>query len=69
MTKKQYNDIRDEEEINRAGDHLIRAVAMDGEVRVSAVDITEAVQEAQRIHDAGPMASVALGRAMGGAVL
>lgn len=65
----QFGDIRDHEDIHRPGDHLIKAMAMDGEVRISAVDVTDTVRRAQTMHDMGPTAGVAVGRAISAAAL
>lgn len=65
----EFSDIRDHEDIHRPGDHLIKAMAMDGEVRISAVDVTDTVRRAQVMHDMGPTAGVAVGRAISGAAL
>lgn len=65
----EFGDIRDHEDIHRPGDHLIKAMAMDGEVRISAVDVTDTVRRAQVMHDMGPTAGVAVGRAISGAAL
>lgn len=50
-------------------DGIIRALAYDGMVRVSAVICTEAVEEACRRHDTFPVATAALGRTMAGTLL
>ena len=46
-------------------DHIIRALAYEGQVRVSAVVCTDAVETARQKHDAFPTAIAALGRTMG----
>ena len=45
-------------------DGIIRALAYDGQVRVSAVICTDAVETARSCHDAFPTAIAALGRTM-----
>ncbi len=50
-------------------DQLIRALAYDGQVRVSAVVCTEAVETARQRHDAFPTAIAALGRTMASTLL
>ena len=50
-------------------DYLLKSLGYNGEVRVYAVDATEAVAEAQRRHETWSAASAALGRTMIGGVL
>ncbi len=50
-------------------DQIIRALAYDGQVRVSAVVCTEAVETARQRHDAFPTAIAALGRTMASTLL
>lgn len=50
-------------------DGLIRALAYDGQVRVSAVICTDAVETARQRHDAFPTAIAALGRTMASTLL
>lgn len=53
-------------DLNPAGDHIVRAMALDGKVRMTAIRSTEMVAEAIRLHGLSPMAAVALGRFMSG---
>lgn len=46
-----------------------RYVSNDFTVRAAAVDATEVVREVQKLHDSSPLATVAVGRAMVGALL
>lgn len=50
-------------------DGMIRALAYDGQVRVSAVICTNAVEQARVCHDAFPTAIAALGRTMASTLL
>lgn len=50
-------------------DQIIRALAYDGQVRVSAVVCTEAVETARQRHDAFPTAIAALGRTIASTLL
>lgn len=50
-------------------DHMIRAVAWGGRVRVAACDATDTVEELRRIHDPSPVATAAVGRIATGALL
>ena len=50
-------------------DHLIRAMAWGGRVRIVACDATGIVNDLRRIHDASPVVSAALGRLATGALL
>ena len=50
-------------------DGLMRALAYDGQVRVSAVICTDAVEIARQRHDAFPTAIAALGRTMASTLL
>lgn len=50
-------------------DGLMRALAYDGQVRVSAVICTDAVETARQKHDAFPTAIAALGRTMASTLL
>lgn len=48
------------------GDHVVRALAMDGRVRLTAIRSTETVSKARLLHGLSPLATVALGRFMSG---
>lgn len=50
-------------------DTLVRALAYNGSVRVSAVVDTHLVQEASKRHDTYPVATAALGRSLSSALL
>ena len=50
-------------------DHMLRAVAWGGRVRVAACDTTDTVEELRRIHDPSPVATAAVGRIASGALL
>ena len=50
-------------------DYVVRATAAKGQVRAFAVDLTETVREAVKLHDLFPLASAALGRTMVAAVM
>ena len=50
-------------------DKLIKAVAFDGEVRITAVDATGVVQEAQKKHDTWSASTAALGRTLVGTLM
>ena len=50
-------------------DKLIKAVAFDGEVRITAVDATGVVQEAQEKHDTWSASTAALGRTLVGTLM
>lgn len=50
-------------------DEIVRALAYQGDVRVSAVVCTEAVEEARKRHQCSPTAIAALGRTMAGTLL
>ena len=50
-------------------DHLIRAMAWGGRVRIVACDATGIVDDLRRIHDASPVVTAALGRLATGALL
>jgi len=50
-------------------DHLIRAVALDGRVRVAAALTTDTAEELRRIHDPSPQVAAALARLSTGALL
>lgn len=45
-------------------DYLIKALAYSGQLRIYAVDSTETVREAQKIHDTWSAATAAFGRAI-----
>ncbi|MDN2453867.1 Hsp33 family molecular chaperone HslO [Lactobacillus sp. UCMA15818] len=45
-------------------DYLIKALAYNGQLRVYAIDTTETVRKAQRIHDTWSAATAAFGRAI-----
>lgn len=51
------------------GDHLVRAIALKGQVRAVAVQGTEMVQELTKRHDLSPITAAALGRLSMGAQL
>ena len=51
------------------GDKMVRAMAYEGQVRVSAVISTGLVEEARKRHDTAPVATAALGRTMSAALL
>ena len=50
-------------------DHMIRAMAWGGRVRVAACDTTATVEELRRIHDPSPVTAAAVGRVATGALL
>lgn len=50
-------------------DKIIRALAYEGQVRVSAVICTETVETARQRHDAFPTAIAALGRTIASTLL
>jgi molecular chaperone Hsp33 len=50
-------------------DHMVRAVAWGGRVRVAACDSTATVEELRRIHDPSPVTAAAIGRLATGALL
>ena len=50
-------------------DHMIRAIAWGGRVRVAACDTTATVEELRRIHDPSPVTAAAVGRLATGALL
>lgn len=50
-------------------DYMAKAYAFDGKVRIYAVDSTETVYEAQKIHGLWPTATAALGRLLTGSVI
>lgn len=50
-------------------DKLIKAIAFDGEVRITAVDATSVVQEAQKNHDTWSASTATLGRTLIGTLL
>ena len=52
-----------------ANDYLIRATAENGYVRAFAAVTTETVEAARQAHNTSPVATVALGRLMTGAVM
>lgn len=45
-------------------DYLVRAMSMDGMVKMTAIRTTETVREAARIHKTAPNATAAFGRAL-----
>lgn len=45
-------------------DFITKALVFDGLVKVTALDTTELVQEAQRLHNTSPVATVALGKVL-----
>ena len=48
------------------GDHIVRALGLDGQVKMTAIRSTNTVEEARLLHDLSPVATVALGRFMSG---
>ena len=44
------------------GDHLVRATALNGQVRLAAVRSSDTVRRARDIHDLSPLSAAALGR-------
>jgi molecular chaperone Hsp33 len=50
-------------------DHLIRAIAWGGRVRVVACDTSGIVEDLRRIHDPSPVVTAAIGRLATGALL
>ena len=52
-----------------AGDYLVSALALKGQVRAFACRTTRLCQEAQEIHKMSPTAAIALGRLMTGTLL
>lgn len=52
-----------------AGDYIVSALALNGQVRAFACRTTRLCQEAQDIHQMSPVAAVALGRLMTGTLL
>lgn len=52
--------------LQEKGDHLVRALALDGYVRLTALRSTQTVEAARAAHDLSPLSTVALGRFMGG---
>ncbi len=51
------------------GDHVIRAMGLDGRARVVAALTTDAAEELRRIHDPSPQVAAALARISTGALL
>jgi molecular chaperone Hsp33 len=45
---------------------MVRALALDGQVRLTAIRTTDLVSEARQTHDLSPLSTVALGRFMTG---
>lgn len=50
-------------------DYLVKSLAYDGQIRAYALDATETVQTAQKLHDTWSAASAALGRSLIGTLL
>lgn len=50
-------------------DYLVRATAAEGQIRAFAVTTRGMVEEARRAHNTSPVATAALGRLLGGAVM
>lgn len=50
-------------------DYLAKSLAFDGQIRAYAVDATETVSTAQKLHDTWSAASAALGRSLVGTLL
>ncbi|WP_283580636.1 Hsp33 family molecular chaperone HslO [Ligilactobacillus aviarius] len=50
-------------------DYLVKSLAFDGQIRAYAVDATETVSTAQKLHDTWSAASAALGRSLVGTLL
>lgn len=57
-----FNDIRDSEDIYLPGDHLLYAEALEGQIRMQAVNATESLRAIRDKHDLGPSATYALGQ-------
>lgn len=55
--------------MEQTADHLVRAYSPELNVRVACVDATAAAEEARRRHQSTPLATVALARAVAGALL
>lgn len=53
-------------DLNIQGDHIVRAIALDGLVRLTAVRSIETTEMARKLHDLSPISTVALGRFMSG---
>lgn len=47
-------------------DHIVQALGLDEQVKMTAIRSTETVEEAMKLHKLSPMATVALGRFMTG---
>lgn len=50
-------------------DYLVKSLAFDGQIRAYAVDATETVSTAQKLHDTWSAASAAFGRSLVGTLL
>ena len=50
-------------------DYLVKSLVYDGAIRAYAVDATETVGEAQKLHDTWSAASAAFGRSLIGTLL
>ena len=50
-------------------EYLVKSLAFDGQIRAYAVDATETVSTAQKLHDTWSAASAALGRSLVGTLL
>ena len=50
-------------------DYLVKSLAFDGQIRAYAVEATETVSTAQKLHDTWSAASAALGRSLVGTLL
>lgn len=56
-------------EVTLKGDHLVRATAREGRIRLLALRAEDTVRELVRLHDLSPMAAAAAGRLAMGAQL
>lgn len=54
----------DTQNIEKNADHIVRALALDGQVRLTAIRSTDTVETARKTHDLSPVVTVALGRFM-----
>ena len=56
-------------EVRKMSDYLVKSLVYDGAIRAYAVDATETVGEAQKLHDTWSAASAAFGRSLIGTLL